>query len=104
MAAPLSDSMRRRMEKEQEAYASDQDSMAQKLNKLPTPSFAMDRWKGRVAVVTGASAGIGAAICKLLSQQGMKVVGCARRVDMIEEMAKEHPNITPYKVCKRDYN
>jgi hypothetical protein len=85
MAAPLSDSMRRRMEKEQEAYASDQDSMAQKLNKLPTPSFAMDR-------------------CKLLSQQGMKVVGCARRVDMIEEMAKEHPNITPYKVCKRDYN
>lgn len=44
----------------------------------------MDRWKGRVALVTGASAGIGAAVAKTLVQHGMKVVGCARNVEKIE--------------------
>ena len=58
----------------------------------------MDRWRNRVAVVTGASAGIGAALCKMLADNGMKVVGCARRVDKIEELAKENPAIIPYKV------
>ncbi|CAB1348965.1 unnamed protein product, partial [Coregonus sp. 'balchen'] len=36
----------------------------------------MDRWKDRVALVTGASVGIGAAICKALVQHRMKVVCC----------------------------
>ena len=58
----------------------------------------MDRWRGRVAVVTGASAGIGAAICKLLAKDGMKVVGCARRQKKVEEIAQNHPNIYPRKV------
>ena len=58
----------------------------------------MDRWRGRVAVVTGASAGIGAAICKLLAKDGMKVVGCARRQEKVEEIAQNHPNIYPRKV------
>ncbi|XP_010894841.1 dehydrogenase/reductase SDR family member 11 [Esox lucius] len=49
----------------------------------------MDRWKDRVALVTGASVGIGAAICKALVRQGMKVVGCARNVEKIEKMAAE---------------
>lgn len=44
----------------------------------------MERWKGRVALVTGASVGIGAAVARALVQQGMKVVGCARSVDKIE--------------------
>lgn len=44
----------------------------------------MERWKGRVALVTGASVGIGAAIARALVQHGMKVVGCARSVDKIE--------------------
>ena len=60
----------------------------------------MDRWRGRVAVVTGASAGIGAAICKLLANDGMKVVGCARRLEKVEELAKENSNIFPIKVKK----
>ena len=34
------------------------------------------RWSGRVALVTGASAGIGFAVTKQLAQLGMKVVGC----------------------------
>ncbi|XDV32582.1 hypothetical protein PO909_003359 [Leuciscus waleckii] len=49
----------------------------------------MDRWKGRVALVTGASVGIGAAIAKSLVQHGMKVVGCARNVKQIENLAAE---------------
>ncbi|XP_067864286.1 dehydrogenase/reductase SDR family member 11a isoform X4 [Heptranchias perlo] len=47
----------------------------------------MERWKGRVALVTGASVGIGAAIARALVQHGMKVVGCARNVDKIEDLS-----------------
>ncbi|MEQ2297545.1 Dehydrogenase/reductase SDR member 11 [Ameca splendens] len=49
----------------------------------------MDRWTGRVALVTGASVGIGAAIAKELVRFGMKVVGCARDVDKIKNLAAE---------------
>ena len=65
----------------------------------------MDRWRGRVAVVTGASAGIGAAVCKLLANNGMKVVGCARRIEKIEELSIQNDNIIPMKVRtqKRDF-
>merc|ERR1712223_1367646 len=65
-------------------------------------TIAMDRWKNRVAVVTGASSGIGATICKLLSQNGMKVVGCARRFEKMEEMKDGLLNFYPYKCDMRN--
>uniref|UniRef100_A0A0K2UHW2 Dehydrogenase/reductase SDR family member 11like [Strongylocentrotus purpuratus] n=1 Tax=Lepeophtheirus salmonis TaxID=72036 RepID=A0A0K2UHW2_LEPSM len=50
----------------------------------------MERWSGRVALVTGATSGIGASIAVELAKNGMKVVGCGRRVEKIQELNKEH--------------
>jgi len=44
----------------------------------------MDHLKGRVAVVTGASAGIGAATAIKLVKAGLTVVGIARRLQRLQ--------------------
>jgi 3-oxoacyl-[acyl-carrier protein] reductase len=48
--------------------------------------------KDRTCLVTGASAGIGAGIARLLAEQGVRVAATARRVDRIER----HRNVTPF--------
>ncbi|XP_049948563.1 farnesol dehydrogenase-like [Schistocerca serialis cubense] len=49
--------------------------------------MGIEKYKGRVALVTGASAGIGAAIVQALLKHGLTVVGMARRAEKVKELA-----------------
>lgn len=49
----------------------------------------MERWVGRTALVTGASAGIGRCITIELLKHGVNVVACARRVEAIEAIKED---------------
>ncbi|XP_047371395.1 farnesol dehydrogenase-like [Vespa velutina] len=48
----------------------------------------MERWSGKVALVTGASVGIGAKIAEELARHDLKVVAIARRFNKLEELKR----------------
>uniref|UniRef100_T1P8J9 Short chain dehydrogenase n=1 Tax=Musca domestica TaxID=7370 RepID=T1P8J9_MUSDO len=52
----------------------------------------MEKWHNKIAVVTGASAGIGAACCKALVGNGMIVIGLARRSERVDELRQTWPD------------
>ncbi len=56
------------------------------------PSLGLsDRWRldGRVVLVTGASAGLGARFAQVLHAAGAHVIATARRAELLEELARE---------------
>ena len=58
----------------------------------PIASFRLD---GKVALVTGASSGLGARFGTVLASAGARVVLAARRFDRLREMADELPGAVP---------
>ncbi|CAD6244127.1 GSCOCG00013258001-RA-CDS [Cotesia congregata] len=50
--------------------------------------YVKKRWLGKLAVVTGASSGIGEAISKVLVANGLNVLGLARREDKLKELTE----------------
>ena len=57
-------------------------------------SFLLD---GKVAIVTGASSGIGEQTVKLFSRLGASVVAAARREERLKDLANKYPNVMPIK-------
>ncbi len=62
----------------------------------------MEALDGATALVTGASSGIGKETTIRLADKGLQVIAAARRLEILEELAHQNPNITPRQVNLAD--
>lgn len=62
---------------------------------MPRSNSSPARFIDKVAVVTGASSGIGRALALTLAERGATVIGLARRKDLLDELAPELARRTP---------
>jgi NAD(P)-dependent dehydrogenase (short-subunit alcohol dehydrogenase family) len=60
-----------------------------------TPAQRLFDLSGEVALVTGASSGLGRRFARVLAAHGAKVVAAARRAERLAELAGEQPGILP---------
>src|SRR3954452_7419276 len=69
---------------------------------MPPDPLAAFRLDGKVAIVTGASAGLGARIAKVLDAAGAKVVLVARRMERLQALADELDDALPVQTDLQD--
>lgn len=56
--------------------------------------------KGRIALITGATSGIGEATARLFAQKGLKVIICGRRKERLDKLQNELSDYTAvYQLC-----
>lgn len=67
------------------------------MTESPSPQAVFDSFRldGKVAIVTGASAGLGDRFARVLHAAGSHVVAAARRADLLDALAAEFDRIVP---------
>ena len=54
--------------------------------------------KGKTALVTGAGRGLGAAICRSLAKEEVKIIACSRTYSELQGLLQSLPNYENHKI------